>query len=519
MEASLPSFGLGLMLLVLTLTWAWRVLNWVWLRPKKLERFLRQQGLSGNSYRFLFGDLKETSRMFKDARSRPIGPSDDILPRVFPFVLQSVNTHGKDCFTWIGPTPRVIIMNPEHIKDVFAKIDDFQKPASNPVLKMLAYGLVSFNGEKWALHKKIINPAFHLEKLKLMLPLFYASCTEMVRRWEKLVSAGASPELNVWPELRNLTRDVIARTAFGSSYEEGRRIFELQEEQSEIVMKLILTVYIPGWRFVPTKTNRRMKHITNEVNSLLLGMISKREKAMRTGEARADDLLGMMLESNMKEIQEHRGSKNRTGMSIKDVIEECKLFYFAGQETTSTLLVWTMVLLSIHPEWQTRAREEVLQVFGREKPEFDGLSRLKIVTMILYEVLRLYPPIISLSRIVHEETRLGKLTIPAGVQVGLPTILIHQDRELWGEDAKEFNPERFAEGLSKATKNQVSFFPFGWGARICIGQNFALIEAKMAIAKILQRFSFELSPTYAHAPATIVTVQPQHGAQVILRRA
>ncbi|PKI54284.1 hypothetical protein CRG98_025344 [Punica granatum] len=248
MEASLPSFGLGLMLLVLTLTWAWRVLNWVWLRPKKLERFLRQQGLSGNSYRFLFGDLKETSRMFKDARSRPIGPSDDILPRVFPFVLQSVNTHGKDCFTWIGPTPRVIIMNPEHIKDVFAKIDDFQKPASNPVLKMLAYGLVSFNGEKWALHKKIINPAFHLEKLKLMLPLFYASCTEMVRRWEKLVSAGASPELNVWPELRNLTRDVIARTAFGSSYEEGRRIFELQEEQSEIVMKLILTVYIPGWR-------------------------------------------------------------------------------------------------------------------------------------------------------------------------------------------------------------------------------------------------------------------------------
>ncbi|KAE8124612.1 hypothetical protein FH972_019479 [Carpinus fangiana] len=280
--------------------------------------------------------------------------------------------------------------------------------------------------------------------------------------------------------------DMISRTAFGSSYEEGRNIFQLQRELEELVMQSQRSIYIPGWRFLATKMNKRMKEIDKEVQASLKGIINKRERAIKQGEGKNNDLLGILMESNLKEIEEHGNNKNMAQ------------FCWFGS---------TMVMLTRHPSWQQRARVEVLQVFGQNKPDFDGLNRLKAffestilarefvkiaspqsmsqVTMILYEVLRLYPPGSFLTRNVHEETKLGKLSLPAGLETVLPIILVHHDHELWGDDAHEFKPERFSEGVSKATKGQVSFFPFGWGPRICVGQNFAMMEAKLTLSMIL----------------------------------
>ncbi|ONM40052.1 cytochrome P450 family 72 subfamily A polypeptide 8 [Zea mays] len=494
-----PPWSLLQGLLALLVAWgAYRAAQTFWLRPRRLGRALRAQGLTGTAYRFPAGDLKENARLNDEARSRPMQPpcSHDVVPRVMPHLFNTVKDHGNICITWFGPIPRVVITEAELVRDILSnKFGHFEKFTNKSLGKMIALGVASYDGEKWAKHRRILNPAFHLEKLKRMQPAFLTCCTELIDRWDKEVAGGSdgSFELDVWPEFQSLTGDVISRTAFGSSFMEGRRIFQLQAEQAERVIKAFQYIYIPGFVFFPTPNNRRMKEINREIEGTLRGMIEKRERAIENGEASGDDLLGLLLQSNME------SGKGGLRMSTEDVVEECKLFYFAGMETTSVLLTWTLVILGMHPEWQDRAREEV--------------------TMILYEVLRLYPPAVTLNRRTFKDMQIGGITYPAGVILELPVIVVHHDPDVWGKDAHEFRPERFAEGISKATKDQQpAFFPFGWGPRICIGQNFALLEAKMALSMILQRFQFRLSPSYTHAPYTVLLLHPQHGAPIIFDR-
>ncbi|EOA32266.1 hypothetical protein CARUB_v10015526mg [Capsella rubella] len=507
-EMSAVAVAAAIVVVTAVAVWIWKGLNMAWLRPKNQEACLKRQGLSGTPFTFLVGDARREASMVEQAKSRPISLTDDYMPRIIPLILQTVKDHGKTTYMWMGPKASVIVTKLEHIKEVLNRVYDFPKPPKHPVVELFATGVALCDGEKWSKHRKIINPSFHLEKLKVMTPAFYESCSEMTSKWERLVSEqGSSNEIDIWPYLCDVTSDVISRTAFGSSYEEGNRIFELQEEQGRRLLKALELAFIPGLRFLPTKNNMRMWQIDREVRSRLKEIIMKRQRAMVSGEAPKNDLLGILLESNSGDH----------GMSIEDVIEECRLFHFAGHETTAVLLVWTMIMLSHHKQWQDQAREEILEVIGKtNKPNFDTLSRLKIMSMIVNEVLRLYPPGKLLGRTIEKETKLGEdMTLPGGAQVVIPVLMIHRDPELWGEDAHEFKPERFSEGISKATKNQVSYLPFGWGPRFCPGQNFALMEAKMALVLIMQRFSFELSPSYTHAPHMVLTLHPQFGAPLI----
>ncbi|XP_057796021.1 cytochrome P450 72A552-like isoform X2 [Salvia miltiorrhiza] len=413
---------------------------------------------------------------------------------------------GGNCFYWLGPWARLVVTDPELIKEIVRRFDVFVRPFPELTRTLVGGGLLSAEGEEWVKRRKIVDHAFHVDKLKDMAPRIVLSCSLMIQKLK--AAAATSCELDVWPFIEDLTGDVISRAAFGSSYEQGTRVFELIRQRVDLTMPLLQFFYLPGYKYLPTKSNRKVKAISSEMKTILRGVIHMREKAMERGEdVPKDDLLGILMEN----------SKNGGLMSIEDVIEECELFYLAGSKTVAGLLVWTLVMLCAYPEWQTQAREEVNRVFGNSEPALQGLHHLKIVTMILQEVLRLYPTNAVIYRCSSEEVKVGNVTIPAGVHLSLLIGLIQTDPKIWGDDVNKFNPERFAQGVAKATNNQPVFTPFSSGPRMCIGHNFAMIEAKLAIATLLQHFSFQLSPSYKHAPFALYKLRPQYGAPLILR--
>ncbi|ONI33087.1 hypothetical protein PRUPE_1G404900 [Prunus persica] len=366
-----------------------RVVQVYWLRPKSLEKQLRQQGIRGRSYKLFQDDMKEIKMSSEEAWSKPMSLKHQIAPRVFPFFDQMVQNYGKVSLGWFETRPRLIVAEPELMKLILAdKSEHITKPPLNPLVNLLQLGVSTLEGDQWAKRRRLITPAFHLEKLKGMVPAFVTSSSGLINRWENLIGVQGSCEVDVAPEFQNLAGDVIARTAFGSSFEEGKKIFELQKKQAVLVLEAYYGFYFPGLRFIPTKKKKMRYNLDNEIKTIR-GMISRKEQAMENGEVGSNDLV---------------------------------------------------------------------------------------------------------------------------------TLFLQYDPKYWGEQVEEFNPERFAEGAAKASKDQFAFYPFGWGPRICLGQTFAVIEAKMALAMILQHFSFELSPSYIHAPIMGMTLQPQHGAPIILHR-
>lgn len=135
--------------------------------------------------------------------------------------------------------------------------------------------------------------------------------------------------------------------------------------------------------------------------------------------------------------------------------------------------------------------------------------------MIFNETLRLYPPAVMMMRQASEKVKLGgRLDILAGTQLFLAMTAVHHDVRIWGEDANEFNPMRFTEPRD----HLASFFPFGLGPRVCVGQNLAMVEAKIVLAMVVRQYSFVVSPSYVHAPMQSMTLQPQYGAQIIFSK-
>ncbi|XP_065859913.1 cytochrome P450 709B2-like [Euphorbia lathyris] len=493
-----------------------RILVW---KPYSVAKCFEKQGIKGVPYKFLYGSLGQMKKLRAESTGLVLDTnSNDIIQTVLPHYHKWSKLYGEEMLYWNGVEPRIIITDADMAKQILSnKFGFYKRPRSNPSSKKLMgeKGLIFVEGEEWVRHRRILNPAFSLEKLKMMKKKIAECTVSKLNEWEKqaLKAENESIQIEMNGEFIKLTSDVIAHSAFGSSYVEAQEAFQAQKELQKWIVASSTDILIPGWQYVPTPSNIRTWKLDRKLRNKLRSIVETRIRQVSQSCNYGDDLLGVMIQSS-EVTREDKGSLK---FMISEIIENCKAFFFAGHETTANFLNWTFFTLSLHQEWQQKLREEVLSECGMEIPDSDMLSKLKLVNMVLLEVLRLYNPVIGLFRTPMEDIKLGKLIIPKGTTLEMPIHHIHRKKEYWGNDANDFNPMRFANGIAKAAKHPNAFLPFSVGPRNCIGQTFAMLEAKMVVALFLQKFSFSLSSDYKHAPIDYITLYPRYGMPILIK--
>ncbi|XP_047063205.1 cytochrome P450 709B2-like [Lolium rigidum] len=514
---------LGLVALVVVVaTWLWTAAmhHLVW-RPYAVAKSFRRQGIRGPAYRFFVGNNEESKAMRVATANDVLNiRSHDIIPRVLPQYQAWTASYGKVFLSWTGYTPALCVGDYDMVKQILSnKSGLYNKPDPGPnILALLGKGLVFADGDLWTRHRHVVHPAFTMDKLKMMAKTMAECAGKVVGAWEARAAAasgGVARVENIGQQFVELTADVISHTAFGSSYREGKEVFVAQGELQYIAFTSINKVRVPGLQYLPTKTNVRRWQLTKKVRGTLMAIIRDRQAAAKDARGYGNDLLGLMLEANALAD----AGEQRAAMSMDEIIDECKTFFFAGHDTTSHLLTWAVFLLGTHPEWQQKLREEVLRECGGTKAPIhgDALNKLKIATMVLYETLRLYGAVTIIARKAVADTELGGVKIPKGTMTMIPIAMMHRDEEVWGADAGTFNPDRFRNGVGRAAKHPSAMLGFSVGPRSCIGQDFAMLEAKATLALIVRQFEFEVAPEYVHAPADFLTLQPKCGLPILLK--
>eukprot|EP00250_Pteridium_aquilinum_P019432 c24429_g1_i3 orf=186-1445(+) len=391
----------------------WLAVLSVWWNPIRIKRAFQSQGITCLPFRCFHGNLPEIIAINKEAQRIPMPHvSHNITPHSLPHLYKWSKEYGGQYVHWIGPQARFNLANVEDVKEILStKFEFYPKPERRPDTRdLFGNGLLSLEGERWAQHRRIMNPAFFQEKLKAMTPTMAACTMTMIDKWATFVEEGQA--IDVHKQLKDLTADIIAHTAFGSSFAEGKQVFELQAQQQVLVDKILRSAYIPGARFLPTAFNRLRWRIDRHIKRRLRQVINNRLErvAIGRGDSYGSDLLGLMMAATRGGLEGHQ---KKLTMHIDDIVDECKTFFFAGHETTATWLTWTALLLATNPSWQERTREEVQAICGMEEtPTADTLSHLKIMGMVLNEALRLYPPATMLFRKAATDMLLGKIRIP-----------------------------------------------------------------------------------------------------------
>ncbi|XP_060611617.2 cholesterol 24-hydroxylase-like [Anolis sagrei] len=372
-------------------------------------------------------------------------------------------------------------------------------------VRFLGNGLVTDREyDHWHKQRRIMDPAFSRTYLIGLMETFNDQAEELMMELEK--KADGETKVDVMDLLRRVTLDIIAKVAF------GLELNTLHDEQTpfphavNLVMKGMTNTRIPLFKYMPgnRKTVREIRESLRLLRRTGKECIEKRQKAIQNGEEVPLDILTQILKNAAQE--EHH--------DIENMLDNFVTFFVAGHETTANQLSFAVMELSRHPDIVAKLQAEVDEVIGVKKDiPYEDLRKLEYLSQVLKEVLRLYPPVPGTVRWTGKENVIEGVRIPAGTTLIFSTYIMGR-LEKYFKDALTFNPDRFNKDQLKP---YFSYFPFALGPRSCIGQIFSQMEAKVVMAKFLQRFDFQLVPPQSFRAIDTGTLKPLDGVQCRLK--
>ncbi len=328
------------------------------------------------------------------------------------------------------------------------------------------------------------------------------------RAHEWTAARRAGEEIDLAVEMNRLTLAVVAATLFGS---------DVDHEAGDIAASLTVIIerfnqmLLPLWRYwrhLPLPANLSLRRAQRTLDATIFRLIAQRRADGRDH----GDLLSMLLAAEDADNPQ----KRLTDAEIRD---QAMTLFLAGHETTANALAWTWHLLAQHEAVRERMKAEIDAVLGPERlPGLEDAARLPFTTAVLSESMRLYPPVWVVGRRALEDVTIGDVAVPRRTIVLMSQFIIHQDPRYWPQ-ADEFRPERWLDPKAEEARPKFAYFPFGGGARICIGDAFAWTEGVLLLAVMARRWKLEPVPGHPVEINPTVTLRPKHGLKMIVREA
>jgi cytochrome P450 len=411
--------------------------------------------------------------------------------------IATINFLGKKYF---------IVQHPESIKHVLLQNHKtYYKGAAKLLSIFLGDGLSTSNGELWLRQRRIMQPAFHKQRLLVMLNIINEETTSFISR---LNIVDHKKPINISQEFLQLTISIISRAMFSTALkEEMQKMVDTLEALASYAsawMKAVIKVPV-NW---PTPANNKFKNNCKVFDDIIYGIIKRRRNRSDAHDPSVEpDLLDMLMD--------YYDEETKCGIPDKQLRDEATTMFMAGHETTAQTLSWIIYHLAKDKEIYYKVKNEGNVIFAKQIPAFDDLPDLVYTKQVIQEGLRHYPPVWALVRKPFNDDVINGIKIPALSTVLINIYGMHHHVGHW-QTPEVFNPEHFNKEQQEQ-RHPYAYLPFGGGPRLCLGNGFAMMVMQVVISRLCQHFEFDVPDGYEPKVEPNITLRAKDGIRVILK--